>query len=228
MIRLWNLSRSFKANCMKGINRARKRMTQQNIFKFEISMLLHACKTNQRRISFNKKYWWWFENKNPWRIGRDSSMENREGLTASNHSKRWNQKDSLTLSGYCWRDFNACLFWIDRKGRAQLLLNIKTKHENNCTSIHRTENIRFSQISWKSVFDIFISKEIYKKTDNEEAIHWQWENFPKITKENGRTCEASKCRELKNTAWKLINPQYFNIVFIFQSWKQCQNISEGK
>ena len=38
-----------------------------------------------------------------------------------------------------------------------------------------------------------------------------------MTKENVRNYKASKWHELKNTAWKLIIPKYFNIVFIFQT-----------
>lgn len=88
-------------------------------------MFFHACQMDQRRIVVNSMNRRRFENKNCWRIGHDPSMENWKGLTVANNTKRRNKENYLTFAGSCGRDFNACLFWIDWKGRTELLLNKK-------------------------------------------------------------------------------------------------------
>jgi hypothetical protein len=142
---LWNFSRWIKANSNERRNGSRKRMIEQNIFEFAFAMFFHACQMDKRRIVVNSMNRRRFENKNPWRIGHNRSMENWKGLTVANNTKRRNQENNLTFAGSCGRDFNACLFWIDWKGRTELLLN------KNKIWLHHISLIRKYLIDWKAV-----------------------------------------------------------------------------
>lgn len=86
-------------------------------------MFFHACQMDQRLIIVNSMNRRRLENKNPWRIGHNPSVENWKRLTVANNTKRRNQENHLTFAGSCGRDFNACLFWIDWTQRAEFLLN---------------------------------------------------------------------------------------------------------
>lgn len=108
-------------------------------------MFFHACKMDQRLIVVNSMNRWRLENKNPWRIGHNPSVENWKRLTVANNTKRRNQENNLTFAGSCGRDFDACLFWIDWTCRAELLLN------KNKTWLHHISLIRKYLIDWKAV-----------------------------------------------------------------------------
>lgn len=88
-------------------------------------MFFHACEMDQGLIIVDCLWWRRRENKDCWRIGRDPTTKHWKGLTVANNPERRNQKDHLTFAGFCGRDFNACLFWIDWTQRAKFLLNKK-------------------------------------------------------------------------------------------------------
>lgn len=122
---MWNISMMIKTNCNERRNGSRKRMIEQNLFEFAFTMFFHACETNQGRFVVYSKYFGRFTNKNSWRTRRNSSMENRKRLTVANNTKRRNQENNLTFTGFCRRDFDACLFWTYWKKRSNVLLKIK-------------------------------------------------------------------------------------------------------
>lgn len=224
---MWNFPMMIKTDSNERRNRTRKGMIEQNLFEFAFTMFFHACKTNQRRIVVNSKHFGRIANKNHWRIGRDPSMENWKRLTVANYTERRNQKDFVTFTGFCGRDFNACLFWTYWKKWSDVLLSKKiiwndfdflhfdfvgecvsnfdltpwwiqrrkiqfvrgglwwrfqfvilstqwenNENENNCTTIHWSENIWLIEKPWKSIFDFFVSKTFHEKTNHEKTFHW--------------------------------------------------------
>lgn len=178
-------------------------------------MFFHACKMDQRRIVVNSMNRRRFENKNHWRIGHNPSMENWKRLTVADYTKRRNQENHLTFTGSCGRDFNACLFWIDWKGRAELLLN------KNKTWLHHISLIRKYLIDWKAV-----KKHIwFSCIKNAIQKNKSWKNYSLTMKGRFKDCKR-KCpiwsnvkmsRKIKKT-WKYRLCLYIenNFIFLFK------------
>ena len=186
---MWNISRLIKTNSNQRRNGSRKRMIEQNIFEFAFTMFFHACKMDQGRFIVDPEYWRRFENKNFGRTWRHSSMENRKRLTVANYTKGRNKKNFVTFTGFCGRDFNACLFWIDRKKRSNVLL----RKNKTWKQLHHHSLIKKHLIDWKAVKKhiwFFYIKSVSRKPKS-------WKDCSLTTKGHSKDCKR-KCRIWSN------------------------------
>ena len=165
-------------------------------------MFFHACKMDQGRFIVDPEYWRRFENKDFGRTWRHSSMENWKGLTVANYTKGRNKKNFVTFTGFCGRDFNACLFWIDWTQRTDVLLNRRLygygrlilnydllRKNKTWKQLHHHSLIKKHLIDWKAVKKhiwFFYIKSVSRKPKS-------WKDCSLTTKGHSKDCKR-KCR----------------------------------